>query len=145
MYIASEQLDPASSGVTKGFKMAKKLLCGGVEYTVIPDGGARGEESWYLSNPIQNGDRLELARVLVWDGCRYPTHNEMVREGITNRYVSSKDFTGERVLLMVGLTAEEIKQGGFAPTGTSPEFRRMVTPAEAQAAVDHLCNEGWSK
>jgi len=121
--------------------MNKTITRNGITYTVLPDGGwLPGQESWYISHPIRNGSRLEIARVGAMDGRKYPTEEEM-RALNVSRYASSQDYMGKPVTMMIGLAAEEIAEYGFTPTGKNPTGRRVSTPAEAQAAVDRLCNE----
>lgn len=101
-----------------------------------------GLVGWYVSHPIRNGDRLEIARIdAIKDGLRYPTKEEADRLQI-NPYHSAPEYTGKPVTCWLQLTAEEIVELGLMITGTNPTGRRESSPAEVQAVVDRLCNEG---
>lgn len=120
--------------------MSTTITRNGTTYTMIPEAGAHGEDCWYTTHPVQVGDRLEIARVSAFDGRKYPTTEEAEALGVS-RYASSTEYTGAFVTMFVGLTAEEITEYGLKPTGANPTGRKVSTPADAQRAVDRLCNE----
>lgn len=122
--------------------MDKTITRGTTTYQIILEAGARGETCWYTTRPVLVGDRLEIARVSATDGRKYPTTEEVETLGV-GRYASSPDYSGALVTMFVGLTADEITEHGFAPTGVDPTGRKISTPAAAQRAVDSLCNEGY--
>ena len=114
----------------------------GTTYTIILGAGARGEDCWYTSHPVQVGGRLEIARVSAMDGRRYPNREEAEALGVSI-YASSTEYTGALVTMFVGLTAEELAEYGLKPTGANPTGRRVSSPAEAQRTINGLCNEGY--
>ena len=122
--------------------MSKTITRGTNTYQITPEAGPRGETCWYTTHPVLVGDRMEIARVSATDGRKYPTAEEMENLGV-GRYASSPSYSGALVTMFVGLTAEEITEHGFAPTGANPTGRKVSTPAYAQRAVDSLCNEGY--
>lgn len=76
------------------------------------------------------------------DGRRYPTREEAEALNVS-RYASSVEYTGGLVTMLIGLTSEEIAEYGLQPTGANPTGRKVSSPADAQHAVDRLCNEGY--
>ena len=110
-----------------------------------------GPRAWWVSNPMQTDRGIVVARIDATDTTvRYPSDEQQAAGA--PRYVATPEGQGKHPRYLLDLTDEdllthpELNPGRLVwprphvVDGPRP-VTRIVTPAEAQAVVDRLCNE----